>query len=443
MPQRRLGICALLFTLASSLSAAEQPSLATPLVNIAGSNTLGAQLMPALVSEMLRQEGFNGIRTQRDLLTPLAQQVEASKGAQTHRVSIVSEGSGTGFVALQSNRNVIAASSRPIKSAEADALRHLGDLTQAQHEHVIALDGLAIIVHPDNPVRSLTTEQLAQIYAGKITHWNELGGSASAIRVHARDDHSGTYDTFKELVLSPNKLDLDRQAARYASNSDLREAVLNDPAAIGFVSLSALGKARALAIADGDAQPMEPTQLALATEDYPLTRRLFLYSAAPDKMWNKRLLTFAHSQSGQAVVERTGFVPQRIEAVRIAPQIDMPPAYRELANEAQRLTVNFRFLPGSAELDNKAKLDIQRAADWLKLHGKDDNKAVLVGFGDARMEPSRARLISKLRAMAVRRELGRAGVFLLEVDGLGDALPVASQQGSARTKNQRVEIWVR
>lgn len=439
MPRYRLGICALLLSLAGHASATEQP----PMLHIAGSNTLGAQLMPALVSEMLQQEGFTGVRTQRDLTAPLQQRVTATQGAHAQYVSIVSEGSGTGFVALSSDPNVIAASSRLIKAAEASDLQHLGDLTQAQYEHVIALDGLAIIVHPDNPVRALNTEQLAQIYAGKITHWHELGGDSSAIQVHARDDQSGTYDTFKELVLSPNKLELGSRVLRYASNSDLRDAVLDDPAAIGFVSLSALGKARALAIADGDAQPMEPSQLALATEDYPLTRRLFLYSAAPNKPWTKRLLEFAHSPNGQAVVERTGFVPQRIEAVTIAPQPDMPVAYRELASEAQRLTVNFRFLPGSAELDNKAKLDIQRAADWLKQQGKDDNKAVLVGFGDAHMEPSRARLISKLRAMAVRRELSRAGVFLLEVDGLGDALPVASQQGSGRTKNQRVEIWVR
>lgn len=121
----------------------------------------------------------------------------------------------------------------------------------------------------------------------------------------------------------------------------------------------------------------------------------------------------------------------------------MPPRYRALASEAQRLSVNFRFQEGSASLDNKALRDVQRVGDYLRQAGKLQGKVVLVGFGDPKETPGRAALLSRLRAMAVRRELARTGVQARDVTGMGDELPVAGndlQQG--RLRNRRVEVWV-
>src|SRR3546814_1481829 len=120
----------------------------------------------------------------------------------------------------------------------------------------------------------------------------------------------------------------------------------------------------------------------------------------------------------------------------------MPEAYQQLAKEAQRLTVNFRFAEGSAQLDNKAQRDVQRLIDYLNSHDKQMNDAVLVGFGDARNDPARTALLSKLRALAVRRELARGGILVKEINGLGDQLPVASKREAGRIKNRRVDVWV-
>src|SRR5690606_9187818 len=102
-------------------------------------------------------------------------------------------------------------------------------------------------------------------------------------------------------------------------------------------------------------------------------------------------------------VEKSGYVAQAIAPIRLPLQTTMPEAYQQLAKEAQRLTVNFRFAEGSAQLDNKAQRDVQRLIDYLNSHDKQMNAAVLVGFGDARNDPARTALLSKLRAMAVRR----------------------------------------
>ena len=121
----------------------------------------------------------------------------------------------------------------------------------------------------------------------------------------------------------------------------------------------------------------------------------------------------------------------------------MPEDYQAIAREAQRLTVNFRFEEGSASLDNKARQDLQRVVAYIKSHGKLDKQVSLVGFGDAKDDPQRAALLSKLRAMAVRRELVKNGVVLRDIRGFGAQMPVAANTADeGRIKNRRVEVWV-
>ena len=140
---------------------------------------------------------------------------------------------------------------------------------------------------------------------------------------------------------------------------------------------------------------------------------------------------------------QNGFIAQTVEAVKTDATADMPAAYQTLARDAQRLSVNFRFQEGNASLDNKAQQDLRRVLDYLRQHDKLQNKVVLVGFGDPKAVSARAELLSKLRAMAVRRELVREGVVMREVTGLGDELPIADNEGdSGRLKNRRVEVWV-
>ncbi|KAF1066167.1 MAG: hypothetical protein GAK45_02010 [Pseudomonas citronellolis] len=118
-------------------------------------------------------------------------------------------------------------------------------------------------------------------------------------------------------------------------------------------------------------------------------------------------------------------------------------AYQDLARDAQRLSVNFRFREGSATLDNKAQRDVERLLAYLKTQNKMNAKAVLVGFGDPKQDPARAQLLSKLRAMAVRRELAKEGVIFRDIVGLGAAQPVAANDDfEGRVKNRRVEVWV-
>ena len=413
-------------------------------LRIQGSNTIGANLGPALVSAMLAEQGLHDIHSVPVIPPNEHSIVGTTAQGQQIRVNVAAHGSGTGFTALAAGLADLVASSRPIKDRELVDLEPLGDLKSPDAEQVIAIDGLAIILHPHNPLNQLNTEQLAQIFSGQISRWEQLGGTGGAIHLYARDDQSGTWETFKELVLNRNGQPLSSTAQRFESSEQLSDAVSHDPQAIGFIGLPYIREAKAVAIVDGASQPMLPLTSLIASEDYPLSRRLFLYlPPATNNPWAKALVAFTQSPQGQAIVGQNGFVAQSVQADNVMPGAHMPEQYQALTREAQRLSVNFRFEEGSASLDNKARQDLLRVVDYLSAHGKLDKQVTLVGFGDAKDDPQRAQLLSRLRAMAVRRELVKSGVVLREIRGYGAQMPVAANtEDEGRLKNRRVEVWV-
>ncbi|MCD5970896.1 substrate-binding domain-containing protein [Pseudomonas quasicaspiana] len=415
-----------------------------PVLRIHGSNTIDAQLGPALVEGLMRKQGLRDVRTEPGPAANELRVVGTSTDGKQLKVEIAAHGSGTGFSALKARKADIAASSRPIKEKEIQDLAEIGNLKSPGAEQVIAIDGVAVILHPGNPIRELTTEQLARVFAGEIRNWQALGGKDGEIHLYVRDEQSGTFETFKELVLLKYGKTLAAGAKRFESSEQLSDEVSGDRNGIGFIGLPYVRRAKAVAVADGESRPMLPTVSLIATEDYPLSRRLYLYLPVEARQpWATALVDFAQSAEGQAIVAQNGFVAQTVQTIKVQATAQMPSEYQTLTREAERLSVNFRFAQGSAKLDNKALLDVQRVADYLKQHGKLDQRVTLVGFGDAKSDPQRAQLLSRLRAMAVRRELMKSNITLRDVVGFGDEMPVAANDlDDGRIKNRRVEVWV-
>jgi phosphate transport system substrate-binding protein len=415
-----------------------------PALRIQGSNTIGAALGPALVEGLLREQGLLKVHSESpDKANELRIVGETAQGRRVE-VELAAHGSSTGFSALKNASADLAASSRPIKDSELLSLESFGDLKSPAAEQVIAIDGLAIILHPQNPLNQLDTVQLARIFSGEVKTWEELGGSGGMIHLYARDDQSGTFDTFKELLLSSRGKSLSSSAKRFESSEQLSDAVSADPHGIGFIGLPYVRQAKAVAIVDGPSQAMLPLSSLIATEDYPLSRRLFFYlPPTGENPWAQALVAFAQSRKGQAIVAANGFIAQTVQAMAVTPNALMPEGYQALSRHAQRLSVNFRFDEGSANLDSKARQDLSRVLDYIEQHDKTDRQVTLVGFGDAKDDPARADLLSKLRAMAVRRELVKSGVVLREIRGFGAEMPVAANSADeGRIKNRRVEVWV-
>ena len=432
------------FPLCANATSLAEPEDGAPVLRIQGSNTIGAQLGPALVAGLLDKQGAGSIQQQPGTQPNEIRVTGLLPSGQKVSIDVAAHGSSTGFAALKTGQADLAASSRPIKNAEVRELAGLGDLRSQDAEQVIAIDGVAVILHPANPVRELSINQLAKIFSGEIHDWEQLGGTGGAIHLYARDQQSGTFDTFNELVLTRFGKSLARDAQRFESSEGLSDEVSNDRQAIGFIGLPYVRRAKAVAIIDGESKPMLPSISLIATEDYPLSRRLYFYLPSDSKQrWAKALVRFAQSPQGQSIVAQNGFVAQTVQAVKVRATAEMPADYQNLTREAERLSVDFRFAQGSASLDTKARLDLKRVVDYLKAHDKLNQKVTLVGFGDAKSDPSRAQLLSKLRAMAVRRELLKGDVILRDVRGFGDEMPVATNDvDEGRIKNRRVEVWV-
>lgn len=413
------------------------------LFDIQGSNTIGADMGPQLVASYMTSKGASDVKigsagvNNEQLVTGY---VKATRTRLS--VSVAAHGSGTGFKGLSNNTADIAAASRPIKDKEALMLRSIADMRSPDSEHIVGIDGLAIVVNPLNPVSELSVDEVSEIFSGGYTDWSELGGKPGPIKVFARDNNSGTWDSFKGMVLGKKKT-LVTTAARFESNDELSERVSSEPNGIGFVGLASAQDLKLIAVSDGSAKALKPNKLTVATEDYALSRRLYLYT--DDEIRNPyvaEFIQFALGNTGQQVVAQSGFISQELKAVMPEFYGELPEDFREMTDHARRLTINFRFTEGSAKLDNKALRDIDRLVGYLQ--GQRQSEVVLIGFGDKKRTERRSKLLSKLRAMAVRRELVRNGIYPKESIGYGEYLPVASaNRKEGRTKNRRVEVWVK
>lgn len=411
------------------LLAVAGPALAQPL-RIHGSNTVGERLMPALVEAWLGEQGHSGVRREPQALDELVIRTGDGVSVQLH-----SHGSSTGFADLEGRRADLAMSSRPITEAER---QRLGDV----REIVIALDGLAVIVHPSNGLAQIELRELRRVFAGEISDWSQLGGRAGRIALHARDDRSGTYDTFRSLVLG--SAPLSRQAQRYESTEALAAAVARDPNAIGFVGLAGVAGVRALTVADG-AGARAPSAREVAVEDYALARRLFLYAPARMDARMQSLLSYALSDAGQRIVESTGFVSQRVQAFEPELPADAPGEYRELVQGARRLSLNLRFDEGSIGPDSKALADLERLAEFMRQPAQQGRFLLLVGFADAgEVTPLQAEALSNDRADQVADRMEGLGLRPRSVRGMGGRLLLSADDSPrGRARNRRVEVWVR
>jgi len=348
-----------------------------------------------------------------------------------------------GFDRMADGSCDIAMSARRISQDEITRLPFMGDMTSPANEHVLALDGLAIVVNPSNPAVSLSKDQLAGIFSGAITDWSQVDGGKGEIVLYAPFANSATDDGFRSLVLNGGKIA--EKVKRQADMASVGTAVAADPLGIGFVGSALVGNARAVPVAERGTVALLPNRMTIATEDYPLTRRMYLYTAAhPTNSYVASFVEFAKSNAGQSLVANAGFIPQSIVSDHtVTTARSAPPEYNRLTRGAGRLSLDFRFLPGGAILDDKAITDINRVVDFVGDMGYGGNNILLLGFADSTGDPTSNLQLSDMRARAVADQFVQRGLKPGYVKGFGGYLPVADNEtAEGRQKNRRVEIWL-
>ena len=438
---------------------------ATERLAIHGSTIIGQTLMPQLIRDYAATLGAQVEQTTSEKRNESRIRVRNTQKSEIAAIDLQRYGSQTAFTALARGEAQIGLSTRPVTDGEARALAPLmpGERV-VQHEHVLGLDAIVFVVAPGNPIASLTIDQIARIFAGQITDWQELGQSAGPINVYAADAGSGTFDAFKELVLKPRNLVPGAYVRRMDANAELSETVAADPRAIGMTSLATVNKARTVAIAGTCGLVTEASAFTIKTEDYPLSRRLYLYTAGPLKgEFAQGLLKYALSAKAQSVVLGNRFVDQRVDSLGYAeqaPRFQPKPAAgaadqiaeRQLLADvgvARRLSIAFRFASGSSEFQSKAREDVLRLAELLQAADFQKKTVTLLGFTDETGSPLANTRLAQRRADQVRAAVLAAGAGKINprqiaARGYGPLSPVACNDTlQGQQLNRRVEVWMR
>ena len=226
--------------------------------------------------------------------------------------AVTGGGSGTGLSSLISGTCDIAMSSRNIKEKEIGLAKKKGI---NPNEIKVALDGLAVVVNPGNPIGKLTLAQLADIFTGRVTNWKEVGGKDERIVLLSREVNSGTHVYFKEHVLRKNdpnsKEEFASGALMLSSSQAIADEVAGNPEAIGYYGMGYISKKqKPLSLAKDEKSEYEmPTIENVINGKYPISRPLFLYINGTPEGLVKKFVDFTLSKEGQEIVLATDFVP--------------------------------------------------------------------------------------------------------------------------------------
>jgi len=272
-----------------------------------GQPMAGPTAAPSASGATIRQTGST-------TLLPLAQKWHEgfNKLHPDVNIAVSGGGSGTGIKALISKTTEIADSSREIKDKEVEQAKAAG-VTPV--EHLVAYDGIAIIVHKDNPLTQISLQQLSDLYTGATKTWDELGTKGlGKVQLINRDSSSGTYDSFKEMVVQLHGKAKDKDFTPGTLNQTSNQAILSmvgqTKTAIGYVGLGYVDDTvKVLKVVGEDGQAVSPSIETVQSKKYPVARALYCYTNGEPSGMVKEYLDWIKGAEGQAIVKELGFVP--------------------------------------------------------------------------------------------------------------------------------------
>ena len=227
------------------------------------------------------------------------------------RISVTGGGSGTGIAAMINGTVDIANASRAMKEGEIEAVRQSG---KKPVEFVVALDAIAVVVNPSNPIDRLTLKQVSDIYTGQITRWSEIGGEDRPIVLLSRESNSGTHVYFLEQVIRLGNSDSDLlfspDTLLMPSSEGISTEVRQNPNSIGYDGLGYVtDDQKVVALALDDKGPYVLPSVATVNDgSYPISRPLYMYTAGEPTGSIKAYLDWVRAD-GQTLVSVLGFVP--------------------------------------------------------------------------------------------------------------------------------------
>lgn len=434
-------------------------------LKISGSSLIASHLMPSLLGRYAKSINVQIHRSEGSPGSANYQLID-KYNKRNLAITLESQDLATAFIALASGEAQISMADRPISRDEIGifAQAGIGNITSPQHEHVIGVDAVTIFTSNRNVISSLSIEELSKIFSGQIQNWSAFGLPDNRINLYVPDDQSGTFLSFKSLVLDPYQKTVATNATRLSSKTEIIKRVSNDPHAIGVAGLTQHGLAKPIAVKNSCGHISAPSEFNIKTGDYPLLRPLYLYAKDSHDPQIAKFLYYASSPTAGAALRDAGYIDRDIVEVpyetirdRMANSLIGDPKdfdlelFRQLMRDlrdGRRLSATLRFETRSARLDAESVQSLLQLVQYLENTPMDGWQITLAGFADSWGNFSRNRGLSQLRANAVRDALltvanGSLTEEQIVVKGYSELVPVACNDSEAgRHMNRRVEVWL-
>ena len=438
---------------------------------VRGSALIGAGLMPALIRGYAASLGATTTQIVGTATGEAKFRLGDAAGAELATLVVQKEAPASAFAALgqrsDQGADSIVISDRAIAEAELAGLGPAAaQMRTPENQHVLAEDALAVVVSPDNTAVSLSEDKIAKVLSGQLTDWFDLGVSGGKIALYAMAPASEVQSVVNAALLQPRGLTLTDRVHTVETEADVADAVARDPNGIGITSLAFLRNAKPLNIEGTCGLIARPSPFAVKAGEYPLRRRLYVYNAKPlEGPAARGLLRYALSNEGQAEIAANQFIDRTVETLSIddqtwrmahaanapAPIFDAEQMRALLADVkgAKRLSLTFRYVPGTADLDAPSRDSLASLAALLQGAEYAGKKILLIGFTDAAGRMQANMSTANKRAQQVRTAVlaasgGHVNVASIDVRGYGPLAPVTcgDTEEGARL-NRRVEVWVR
>lgn len=247
-------------------------------------------------------DGFAGLEGTIDIAGGTAHipvMTEAAKNIMTFnpKIRITVEGGGSGIGVQKVGEGLVSIGNTGRALSEEEIAKY------GLKSYPFALDGVAVIIHPDNPLDGLSAEQIRDIFSGKITNWKEVGGKDGAIHLFTRDEASGTREVFWEKLLKKGPIATGANVV--ASNGAMKSAVAQDKDAIGYAGIGHVDQTVKAVVLDGVA----PSQENAMNGSYPVVRKLYMNTKGEPPKLVKAFIDYILSPEGTAIITKSGYLP--------------------------------------------------------------------------------------------------------------------------------------
>ena len=427
---------------------------------------MASGMMPLLLEGYASVQGAEPNTTKNSLVSMTEIVGNDGFGDSLENFRVVGSISSDAFANLLGKSADIGLSSRRITTNEAQALRRsgAGNMVDPSQEHIVALDSLVMITHQNNPVDTLSFEQLRGIYRGTITNWSQVGGANADIEVVQLLEGSGAKAVFEERVFGSKGGSVPAKSIQADGSRHVASVVNENVNAIGYVPYAFQRGAKPLTLVNDCGISMTPDAFSARTEEYGLQSFLYMYTRDNGRDAKPTdFVKYVTSAEADAIINKAGFIDLGVSRQRQS--LDSSRARQLLAGNADRaesnlsremlshmathdrLSSTFRFRTGSQELTARGEINLGRLVDFIETQ-PEGTKLTVVGFTDSVGTFANNLRLAERRAArvmnAIRAKSGSAlSGIQMEAVGFGELAPSAcNTTDDGRAINRRVEVWI-